>query len=109
MELSFASTQAQQDIYGHPKPGRKPFLKSDFYEKSDGAAQSIASMQDPEQHRQARKALSPAFSAKALRDQQDVVLKYVNMFVDQVRSLGDTAEGIDINEVRFTTLLVEQG
>jgi cytochrome P450 len=104
-EISFASTQAQQDIYGHPKAGKDPFLKSGFYKSFDNAKPSISRMRDPEEHRQARKALSHAFSTKALRDQQDIVLKYVHLLVKQVKAKGDTEEGIDLNDVSLYIIL----
>ena len=54
---------------------------------------------DPAIHREIRKSLSHAFSARALRDQEEVVLKYVNMFITQLRTLGGNPRGINLNEV----------
>jgi cytochrome P450 len=46
-----------------------------------------------------RKALSAAFSAKALRDQEGVVHQYVDMFIAQIGKLGGaTTQGINIPE-----------
>ena len=73
-------------------------MKSDFYDRADGHT-AMGSERDPAIHHQIRKNLSHAFSAKALRDQEDVVHKYIDLFMVQVKRLGDDPEGIKINEV----------
>jgi len=60
---------------------------------------SITMERDPERHREVRKLLSYAFSTKALRTQTDIVMKYVEMFVGQMKKRGDTEEGIDAEAV----------
>lgn len=75
-------------------------LKTDFYRNPNaGETEGIVGQRDPEKHRATRRLLSHAFSAKALRDQTIVVLKYVNMFVIQIKAKGDVVEGIDISTV----------
>ncbi|PSN69578.1 cytochrome P450 [Corynespora cassiicola Philippines] len=97
-ELSFATAESYRDIYGHASKGRRPFLKSDFY-SANGRPISIVSARDPLEHRTQRQSLSAAFSSKALRDQEEVVHKYVDMFIDQIGKLGapDT-KGINTTE-----------
>lgn len=96
-EISFATAKSLQDIYGHAKQGRRPFVKSSFYQAD--REPGIVAERDPEKHRVVRRSLAHAFSAAALRDQTVVVLQYVDMFIDQIRSLGHGEEGIDITEV----------
>ncbi|KAL1854759.1 hypothetical protein Daus18300_011355 [Diaporthe australafricana] len=84
-ELSFASVQAYRDIYGHMTTGKERFLKSDAYDTEEPR---ISSERDPAVHASQRKALSHAFSARALRDQEDVVHQYVNLFVKQLGKFG---------------------
>lgn len=100
-ELSFATPQSFQDIYGHTNRAHRPFLKtSEFYSlQNTEGARDIVSILDPKQHSATRKTLSYAFSPKALRDQTDVVLKYVNLWIVQLKSLGTGDDGIDIAEV----------
>lgn len=89
--LSFASVPAYKDIYGHVKHGEKRFLKNQWYDpKYDTAHQEprIVRVRDPVVHGQQRKALSHAFSARALRDQEEVVHYYVNLLVQQFKNLG---------------------
>lgn len=65
--------------------GKERFLKSDAY---DCEEPRISSVRDPAVHASQRKALSHAFSARALRDQEDVVHQYVNLLVKQVGNFG---------------------
>ncbi|KAF7532639.1 hypothetical protein G7054_g7772 [Neopestalotiopsis clavispora] len=95
-ELSFASPQSYQDIYGHVSKGRGRFLKTEFY---DNGAPRIVSVRDPEVHARQRKALSHAFSAKALRSQETIVHQYVDMFIEQLSKLGNAGQkAIDASE-----------
>ena len=59
----------------------------------------MGSERDPVTHREIRKNLSHAFSARALRDQEEVVRKYVDIFMAQLGRLGNDPEGISINMV----------
>jgi cytochrome P450 len=95
----FATPQSYQDIYGHAKQGKKTFLKGDSYNLGPEADSGIVSQRDPAKHRETRKSLSHAFSAKALRLQADVVLHYVNLWIQQIARLGNTDEGINVEEV----------
>ncbi|ETS78591.1 hypothetical protein PFICI_10653 [Pestalotiopsis fici W106-1] len=95
-ELSFASPQSYQDIYGHVSKGRGRFLKTEFY---DNGPPRIVSARDPEVHARQRKALSHAFSAKALRGQETIVHQYVDLFVEQLSRLGNAGKkAIDASE-----------
>lgn len=89
--LSFASIQAYQDIYGHLKHGQKRFLKNSWYDpKFDASHQDprLVRVRDPTIHADQRKALSHAFSARALRSQEEVIHHYVDLFLEQLDKLG---------------------
>lgn len=86
-------------MHGHAKQGRKPFLKGNFYNSGDAGILGIVSQRDPAVHREIRRNLSHAFSARALRYQTDVVLQYVDMFVSQLERLGNTEKGINADDV----------
>lgn len=83
--MTFASVQAYRDIYGHVTTGKERFLKSDMYDTEEPR---ISSVRDPAVHQAQRKALSHAFSARALRDQEDVVHQYVDLLVKQLGNFG---------------------
>ncbi|KAI2628673.1 cytochrome P450 monooxygenase-like protein [Hypoxylon sp. NC1633] len=96
-ELSFCTPQSYQDIYGPPSKGRGRFLKTEFYDVSK--IPRITSARDPEVHARQRKALSYAFSPRALRDQEVVIRDYVDMLIRQLDQLGKAGKkGIPINE-----------
>jgi hypothetical protein len=65
----------------------------------------IVSQRDLLKHREVRRNLSHAFSAKALRTQTDVVLHYVNIWIDQIKKHADTPQGIITNEVTAPSIL----
>ncbi|KAI0400811.1 cytochrome P450 monooxygenase-like protein [Xylaria palmicola] len=90
-ELSFATLEAFQDIHGHVSKGKTRFLKTDFYDNDDPTPR-IVGARDPEIHARQRKALSHAFSAKSLRDQEEVVQKYIKAFVQQLSRLGENGK-----------------
>lgn len=105
-DLDFATPQSFQDVHGHVKQGKQTFCKGEFYGSGDSGSLSIVSARDPEKHREIRKLLSHAFSAKALRLQTDVVIQYVNMFIAQLKRLGNTPEGVIAEEVSSLIQLI---
>ncbi|KAF2009431.1 cytochrome P450 [Aaosphaeria arxii CBS 175.79] len=97
-ELSFCSTQSLKDIYSHPLSSEWAFLKSSFYDRPFGVA-SVATTRDPHDHRQQRQSLASGFSTKALREQEDIVHYYVDLFIQQIGNLSKTQSyGVDICE-----------
>lgn len=98
-EVSIATAKSLQDIYGHAKQGRRPFLKSIWYESD--REHSIVTERDPEKHRAVRRDLAHAFSTAALRDQSVTVIRYGDMFVEKIKLFGHEEGGINITEVRL--------
>ncbi len=90
-ELSFATAEAFQDIHGHVSKGKARFLKTEFYDNDDPTPR-ITTARDPEVHARQRKSLSHAFSTKSLRDQEDVVQKYVDGFMRLMARLGENGK-----------------
>ncbi|KAL1861358.1 hypothetical protein Daus18300_008889, partial [Diaporthe australafricana] len=83
--LSFVTPQSYITIYGHPKQREKRFIKAAVYDKGE---RRIASVRDPTEHAQQRRLLSNAFSARALRDQEVVIHRYLDLLVQQFNKLG---------------------
>lgn len=55
------------------------------------------SVRDPAEHALQRRALSHAFSARALRDQELVVHQYLDLLLQQFRNLGeDGKKGVNV-------------
>lgn len=65
--------------------GKKRFLKTKWYEADEPR---IVRVRDPVVHAEQRRTLSHAFSARALRDQEDVVHRYVDLLLKQLNALG---------------------
>jgi len=97
-DLDFATPQSYQDIHGHIKQGKQTFLKSGWYTSGPESTMGIVAQRDPAKHREVRKNLSHAFSAKALRTQTDVVLKYVGMWINQMKKHADNPQGVNVDE-----------
>lgn len=82
-QLSFCSASSWKDIHGHVG-GRQQFLKSDAY--TNEYHPSIVSARDPAQHGRMRKLLSHGFSQKALLEQEDIVIEYVDLLIKQINT-----------------------
>lgn len=52
-----------------------------------------------EKHRETRRLLSHGFSAKALKDQEDVLVEYCNLFISQIRKYSSMQNGLNMKEV----------
>ncbi|KAH7403136.1 cytochrome P450 monooxygenase-like protein [Cadophora sp. MPI-SDFR-AT-0126] len=99
-DLDFSTVDSYQDIYGTATKGRKQFLKGNWYNQGPGGTRSLvmSNERDPVKHREIRKLLAPAFSSSALRAQTAFVLKYVDMWIEQIKKHGGADEGINIEE-----------
>jgi cytochrome P450 len=97
-ELAFASPQATNDIYcartagqkdGSLKGGARELSKLRiFYKPSDRVPDSLI-VAPFEKHAQLRKLMAPAFSEKAMREQEPLVTTYVDMLISKLRKRAD--------------------
>ncbi|KAI3332172.1 cytochrome P450 [Xylariaceae sp. AK1471] len=100
-ELSFATVEAWNAIYGHPAPGKKIALKGPFYEvmASGFSSKCVGTERDPKKHSIMRKMLSPAFARRELLEQEDIIASVVNKFVMILREKGGpNSEGLDMTK-----------
>ena len=99
-ELSFASATSWKAIYGHPSKGRGTLIKSEFYEMYGSGYDSlcIGSERDPEKHARMKKSLTNAFSTKALLDQEKIIQRCVDGFVDKVGDESRRETGINVSD-----------
>ena len=86
-ELSFRSPEAFQEIYPAGSMGKKPFLKSDFYQAHE-RPHNLLSMRNPHDHAERKKMYSRPFSATALRSQTGIITPYVDLFIRQLERFG---------------------
>lgn len=66
--------------------GKSTLIKSEFYDMYGSGYDSlcIGSERDPQNHARMKKSLSAAFSTKALMEQEEIIQRCVDGFVDKV-------------------------
>ncbi|CAK4031919.1 Cytochrome P450 [Lecanosticta acicola] len=104
-ELAFNSVQAWEDIYGH-RPGHANFHKDPIHVGSVEAVPGVTTltMADDENHARQRRALSHAFSQKALLEQEYIVKSYVDQLIDHMKRMVENDEAFNlVNWLNFTT------
>jgi hypothetical protein len=101
-ELFFTSFEAFEEIYGHTNhsKGRKPFLKSEFYDNPDEMS-PLGAERDPVRHRETGKMLAHSFSESALTQQVQFIMSHIDLFMKQIEKYGSHEKGIQVDEVRL--------
>lgn len=107
-ELSFNDPQAWKDIYGHRSHGKKSFQKDPVQLGPDMAGVDGIIRADDANHARQRRTFAHAFSDKALKAQEPLIARYVQMLMQAIQSQNDDdARGkADIDAVKmynFTT------
>ena len=95
-ELSFTSEEAWRDIYARRD---SPLIKDpqwyNIVKLGTDGAQSIFNA-DAQNHPRIRKQLSPAFSEKALREQEDSIKGYVDLLIEKLKGVAAADTPIDM-------------
>ncbi|KAJ5058638.1 cytochrome P450 [Bipolaris maydis] len=99
-ELSFASVESWKAIYGHRVGGAPTPIKSEFYDVFGAGFKSlcIGSERDPHEHGRMRKMLSAAFSTRVLLEQEDIITKAVDQFIDKLGTDGVQVNGLNMTK-----------
>lgn len=101
-EVSISDGAGWTDVYS----ANSPFLKDPTWWKSQpGHPDSLLSAINPDKHAIMRKALSPGFTPRALRAQEPLLQKYVNLLVQRLHERvkkagtgdGGKEKGVEIN------------
>lgn len=98
-ELSIATAQSFNDIYGQVGRNQEVFVKSDFYDVGEKEL-TIVSERDVEKHKEVRRVLAPAFTSAALSRQERLIHVHIDQFIAQLHK-HTTNEPVNITEVRF--------
>ncbi|KAI1498014.1 cytochrome P450 [Biscogniauxia marginata] len=108
-EVTFAQTEAWNDIF-HLRPDHQQFLKDPtWWRTQPNMPKSLISAIDPESHARIRKLLAPGFTPRALRSQEPILHRYVDLLVERLREYAGRSpneKGAEINIVpwfNFTT------
>ncbi|KAJ5085466.1 hypothetical protein N7532_010237 [Penicillium argentinense] len=83
-ELSYITGQAFRDIYGN-RPGGKFRRDPTHYLPPPNGIPHIVGACDPELHSRYRRMLAPAFSERALNDQEYLIQGYVDALIGKLR------------------------
>ncbi|KAJ5503665.1 hypothetical protein N7463_006539 [Penicillium fimorum] len=103
-ELSYATSKAWNGIYGHALVGRKATEKdARFYGSSFNGAPDIIRAEGPD-HARFRRIFSHAFSDKALREQQPLIIHYADMLTSRLRTVVQANPDTKIDMVRMYNL-----
>ncbi|EHA18744.1 hypothetical protein ASPNIDRAFT_176389, partial [Aspergillus niger ATCC 1015] len=82
--LTYCAPQAWEEIYGHRKKGQRTFTKDpQFYIASSGQFTSMINANE-EDHIRQKRLLTHAFSEKALRDQESLIMAYIDVFITRL-------------------------
>ncbi|KAK1574322.1 cytochrome P450 [Colletotrichum navitas] len=106
-ELSYASGQAWQHIYGFPnKDGLGNFEKdAQWWNKNVNGVENILTA-DHAGHKRMRRLQNPAFSDKALKAQESVIAGYIKLLVQNLHEQASSSPNsiVDMNSwYNFTT------
>jgi len=98
-EVLFLNSQAWKDIYGH---GHAEFPK--YYPDGYHADPKKILSSNPKDHFRMRRAMLPAFSDKALYQQEPLITTYVNLLIQRLREVSETGEHTNmVRWYNFTT------
>ncbi|KAI1395386.1 cytochrome P450 [Hypoxylon fuscum] len=95
--LVFITPKAASDIYASQDRRLEYFPKADFISLG-WPDQGITWETDPVRHHQKAKWLLPAFSTKSLRMKEGIMHKYIDLFVQSMKEIGDKEEGIELRK-----------
>lgn len=99
-ELSFCSPGAYTAIYLPAVKGVAKISKNEFYDMLGAGfdEQALGTERDPILAQQKRALFSAALSARGLAQQEPVMQKNVDMFVEKLGKLGNSEEGVDMTK-----------
>ncbi|EKG11555.1 Cytochrome P450 [Macrophomina phaseolina MS6] len=95
-QLSFTSVDAWRDIYGHKLAGKGGMPKDLIAYGPDFSGSNGILRTNDEDHARHRRLLAHAFSETALRDQEPLIRKYVNMLVDKLGASAQASTPVDM-------------
>ncbi|KAF5526058.1 Versicolorin B desaturase [Colletotrichum aenigma] len=104
-ELSFDNEAAWKDIYGS-RPGHKNFHKDPIHVGSIQSVPGVSTitMANDADHARQRRALSHAFSTKALLEQEYIVKSYIDVFSLKMREFAKLGKRMNVvNWFAYTT------
>lgn len=101
-EVSFARKEAWLEVFAHPTGGALPFYKNPIFFKSPpGQPTNLVTTINLQDNQRMRKVVLPAFTERALRTQEPVIIKYAMYMMERLQEIatapGTNGKGADIN------------
>ncbi|KAF4839749.1 Cytochrome P450 monooxygenase 1 [Colletotrichum siamense] len=103
-ELAFNNVSAWKDIMGHRSSGAPEFEKYQMFYRPVTTIPSTIVSSGGKEHALLRRSMSHGFSERSLRDQQPLIMQYVNLFIQRLHENCAKGEPIDLMAwYNFTT------
>ena len=103
-EVSYNSSDAWKDIYGHRIGGKKSFIKDPEHSGPAKSGYSSIISVDDDDHSRMRRILSHGFSDKALKEQEPLLQRWADSLVKTLRQNAGEWEDLDmVSYYNFTT------
>lgn len=71
------------------------FVKTNFEDLGEGDG-GISFETDPVKHREVAKKMAPAFSMKNFKAKESTLQKYVDIFIDKMKEVGNSERGAEM-------------
>ncbi|CAG9938600.1 unnamed protein product [Clonostachys rosea f. rosea IK726] len=95
-DVSFTTADSWKTIYGHKTSQNKTFHKDLRVYRETISGNSHIIIAPHEDHKRMRRLISHAFSEKALRGQESIMKKYVDLLISKTRENAKNGKTIDI-------------
>lgn len=94
--LSFNTAQAWKDIHGL-RPGRVQLPKNAIFAQK-GFIEPMSAIKDDAEHARVRGLISPAFSERAVREQEPLIMSFVDLLIQRLKTQieGETEGEVDL-------------
>ncbi|KAJ5413640.1 hypothetical protein N7509_000267 [Penicillium cosmopolitanum] len=96
--LTYRSAEAWADIYSHRKAGKPSFDKDpQFYIASSSGGKPNLINSNNEDHSRQKRLLTHAFSERSLREQEELILGYIDLFIGQLDKYATRSSNVQHN------------
>ena len=97
--LSFITAQAWKDIYGL-RPGRVQLPKNPVLAQN-GVMRPFNGILDDAEHARVRALISPAFSERAMREQESLIMNFIDLLIQRLKTQIEGEMGGEVDLVQW--------
>ncbi|OJJ42281.1 hypothetical protein ASPZODRAFT_155391 [Penicilliopsis zonata CBS 506.65] len=96
--LTYRTPEAWTDIYGYRKHGALPFSKDpEFFTPTAPGSSHMVNASEADHARQ-KKLLAHAFSDRSLREQEALIVGYIDLFIERLQEYADSRQDVNIEK-----------